>query len=309
MKFRKFLTIILAALLIISLSACGAATNAPMSNGGSNDYYNRYEKDTALEAPELSDSTSASTSSTQLPQSQKLVQKVWLKAETEDMNALLADVNQRIAALNGYVEAQNIYNGSNYSGRTTRTASLTIRIPAENLEQFTQQVSAASNIVSSNKTTDNVTLNYVATESRITALQVEQTRLLELLEKAETMKDLLTIEERLTQVRTELEKVTSQLRLYDNLVDYATVYLEITEVKEYTEPVVEPETMGERIAAGFAESMEDIGQGLEDFIVWLAASSPYLVILAVIVVIVILLIKLRKGKKNKKQPPETPVSK
>ena len=307
MKFRKLLTISLAALLVISLAACGAATNAPMSNGGSDGYYNRYEKDTALEAPELSDSASTATSSTQLPQNQKLVQKVWLKAETEDMNALLTDVNQRIAALNGYVEAQNIYNGSNYSGRKTRTASLTIRVPAENLEQFTQQVSAVSNIVSSNKTTDNVTLSYVATESRITALQVEQTRLLELLEKAESMKDLLTIEERLTEVRTELERVTSQLRLYDNLVDYATVYLEISEVKEYTEPVEEPETMGERIAAGFAESMETIGKGLEDLIVWLAASSPYLVILAAIIVIVILVLKQRK-KKSKTPPPEAPVT-
>ena len=74
MKFRKLLTITLAALLVISLSACGAATDAPMSNGGSDGYYNRYEKDTALEAPELSDSASTATSSTQLPQNQKLVQ-------------------------------------------------------------------------------------------------------------------------------------------------------------------------------------------------------------------------------------------
>ena len=67
--------------------------------------------------------------------------------------------------------------------------------------------------------TENVTLQYVSTESRVKALETEQTRLLELLENAETMEDLLTIEARLTDVRWELENYASQLRVLDNQVN------------------------------------------------------------------------------------------
>ena len=146
---------------------------------------------------------------------------------------------------------------------------------------------------------DDVTLQYVATESRITALTTEQTRLLELLAKAENMNDLLLIEARLTEVRTELEEYTSQLRLFDNLVDYATIRLRISEVKEYT-PTQE-KTFWQRIGSGFMDNLKDLGTGLSNFVVFLITSLPYLVLIAAILLLILLAVKsgLKNRKKNK----------
>jgi hypothetical protein len=83
---------------------------------------------------------------------------------------------------------------------------------------------------------------------------------LELLAKAEDMKDLLMIEERLTNVRAELEEVTSQLRVFDNKVDYGTVQLNITEVQVYT--VVEDETIWQRIGTGLKENWKSFSPPL-----------------------------------------------
>ena len=52
---------------------------------------------------------------------------------------------------------------------------------------------------------DDVTLRYVDVDSHKKALETEQERLLALLEKAENVEDIITIENRLSDVRYELE--------------------------------------------------------------------------------------------------------
>ena len=288
MRFRKFSAVVLTVLLLLSFTSCGSSKSMVYDNASGS---------AAGESGLVDKEANYETS---LPENQKLIQKVWLNVETEDLDTLMGQVNSQISALGGYVEAQEVYNGSAYSGRRYRHADLTVRIPAESLEGFVQQVSDVSNIVSTNKTTENITLSYVATESRMNALQTEQTRLLELLAQAQNMDEILQIEARLTQVRAELEAVTSTLRLYDNQVTYATVYLNISEVTEYT-VTQEPETVWEEIGAGFSQTMSDIGEGLKDFFVFVVVNSPYLLVLAAAAVGLILLYKRRK---RKNAPPQ-----
>ena len=239
------------------------------------------------------------TDSTVLPEGRKWIITVNMSAETEDLDALMEALNGKISGLGGYVEDQDSYNGSMYSSRRYRSASLTVRIPAQRVDEFTEEMSGIANVVSTNLSREDITLSYVATESRVKALQTEEARLLELMEQAETMADLLEIESRLTDVRYELENRASQLRLYDNQVDYATIYLSIDEVQEYT-PVEEP-TVWERISGGFVSSVKGVGNGLLDLLVWVLAKSPYLVILGGVTVGVVVLIKKRKARKAAKK--------
>lgn len=297
MRMRKLLAVALSLVLLLSLAGCGSMVKENAAGGDY--YYDRAESSDMLVEPEKGQS-----SETPLPENRKLIQKVWLNAETDDMDTLLSNITSRISQLGGYVEAKEIYNGSAYSGRRYRNAELTIRIPAEKMNTFVEQVGEVSNIVSSNQTMDDVTLSYVATESRIKALETEEARLLELLAKAENMNDLLTIEARLTDVRTELEQVKSTLRLYDNLVDYGTVYLNITEVKEYT-VVTEPETVWQRIGAGWKEAFNDLGDFFVELFVFVVISLPYLLIITAVVVVIVVLIRRNKKKKKSEKTDKT----
>ena len=199
-----------------------------------------------------------------------------LSTETGDMDTALEAISARIQQMQGYVESQNI---SGLSGRQ-RTASLTIRVPAEEVDSFVEEVSGLTNLVSSSRNVRDITLTYTDTEGRVKALETEQTRLLELMEQAENMSDLLEIEARLTEVRYQLESYASTLRLYDNQVDYATVSLYITEVEKYT-PVEEPGFF-ERITGGLAESIVNLGETIVECIVWLIVNLPYLIVLGLL---------------------------
>lgn len=310
---KKFVSLFLCAVLICSLFVgCGASgkTQSMSANYMMDAAPAAAQEAGGIEYARSADTgltdTSADTSSA-LPESRKWIVTMYLSAETDDLDALTAALDEKILALNGYVEDQNVYNGSAYSGRRYRNASLTVRIPAEDADKFTEEVSGIANVVSKEKNLEDVTLNYVATESRVEALETEQSRLLELLSQAENMADLLEIEARLTDVRYELENYTSQLKLYDNQIDYATIHLSITEVQEYT-PVEEP-TLWQRIRNGFQDSIKALGENLQNLLVWIIVSLPFLVIYGGIIVVIVLLIKkVQKNRKVKKEKKQTPPS-
>ncbi|MBQ8833760.1 MAG: DUF4349 domain-containing protein [Oscillospiraceae bacterium] len=302
MKIRSLA--LLLALVMLLLTGCGSnsVTSAPMEMEYAEDMAETTNGSVSLAG------SGSTTESASLPEGRKWIVTVNMTAETEDMDALLEELNQRIASLGGYVEDQRIYNGSIHSNRRYRYADLTIRVPAEDVNAFTEDVKSISNIVSSEENRDDVTLSYVATESRVNALKAEEARLLELMEQAENMTDLLEIEERLTEVRYELERYASQLRTYDNQIDYATIYLNIEEVQKLT-PVEEPTTW-ERITEGFGESVESLQEGIVNTFVWVVVNSPYLGVWAVVILAAVLITKtIRKRKAAKKIPPKEPENK
>lgn len=295
---RRMLALVLTMLMLSSLLAgCGGST--AMDNAAPQDMYAEME-----EVKGVYDSANGSvTTSSAQSADQKLIKRVNMDVETEKLDELLENINAKIAQLGGYVEEQQLYNGSAYSSRRNRSANMTIRIPADQLDGFVEQVKGISNVTSYNQSTENVTLSYVATESRMKALQTEEERLLELLSKAENMSDLLEIEARLTDVRYELEKTTSQLRVLQNQVDYATVRLYITQVTVFTE--VEPQTVWQRIGTGFRSNLKEIGEDLVDFFVWAVTYSPQLVLLAATVTVITLLTKRSLKKQKQDNPPKS----
>ena len=300
MKVRNLLSALLVLLLLLSLTACGAGAPT-QENAAADKYYDA----PAEGAPEFgrTETDSESLSATVLPADRKLIRTIRMDAETEDLTALLDSLTARIAELGGYVETKEQYNGSAYSGYRRRNLSVTVRIPADKADEFVAQVGKNANVVSSSETVEDVTLQYVDTESQVKALETEQERLMELLAQAESLDDILLIEGRLTDVRYELERYASYLRTLENQISYATVYIDITEVTEYTPVVEEEPTAWERIVRGFSRSIRNIGKGVKEFFIGIIIISPYLVILGLIIATPLLIVFRGRGKKQRKQTP------
>ena len=231
--------------------------------------------------------------------SRKLIRNVSMDVETEEFETLYARVNEKTKAYGGYVESSNVYNNSSYYGESLRNASLTIRIPQDKLDSFLSNVAEISNVTSRSENVTDVTLQYVDMESHKKALEVEQERLLDLLEQAESVEDIITIESRLSDVRYQIESMESQLRTMDNQVNYSTVNLYINEVKKLT-PVEEQDTW-ERISSGFINSLEDVGEGLSEFGIGVLIDLPYIVVFLIVLLIFVLVIKgIVRGHKKRK---------
>ncbi|MBE5852705.1 MAG: DUF4349 domain-containing protein [Lachnospiraceae bacterium] len=308
MKKRSFIALLLCILL---MTGCGAAKEeaamtaaapAAIAEEAGSGYYlydNEMPTEEAIEEP--AEAEKASEIKDPLAD-RKLITTMDVSAETEDMDILLYNIETWVSELGGYMEQTQIWNGSAYDVYSSRSAYMTIRVPAEHLSAFVNRMAEQSNIVNQSKSVEDVTLSYVDLESRKKALLVEQERLLELLEMAESMEDILAIEDKLGEVRYELESMESQLRTYDNKINYSTIHLDITEVERLT-PVQE-ETTWDKISNGLGESFYNVCNGIKNFFVGLIISIPYLVLIAVIIVIVIWVVTRIQKKNAKKRAKE-----
>ena len=316
----KIITGLLTAGMVFSLTACGSATGGKYGisdlmdadfvvsssnetaaasaesydSGFGTDTAGKYAENAAGTDTAVTEEGAVSAATTE----RKLIKNVDMNVETREYDKLLASVENKVTELGGYIESLDAYNGSSYYNyRSTRNANMTIRIPKDRLDEFLNTVSDLGNVTSRSENVQDVTLTYVDLESHRDALQTEQERLLQLLEQAESIEDIITIEQRLSDVRYQLESMESQLRSYDNQVDYSTVYLYIDEVEVYTP--VEEETAWERISAGFMDSLKSIGEGMKEAAIWFVIHIPYLVIWAIVIVILVLILK--KIKKRTKR--------
>lgn len=309
----KIITSLLTAGMVLSLTACGSSAgskygisdlmDADFAVSSSNEsaasaeqsYYDGgFGTDSYDTENAVSEEGAVSVAATE----RKLIKNVDMNVETREYDKLLTAVESKVTELGGYIESLDAYNGSSYySYRSTRNANMTIRIPKDRLDEFLNTVSDLGNVTSRSENVQDVTLTYVDLQSHRDALQTEQERLLQLLEQAESIEDIITIEQRLSDVRYQLESMESQLRSYDNQVDYSTVYLYIDEVEVYTP--VEEETTWERISAGFMDSLKSIGEGIKEAAIWFVINIPYLVIWAIVIVVIVLILK--KIKKRTKR--------
>lgn len=296
--------VLLPALLIFLCTGCGAASDRAeglqtadvYQNGGS---YNMGGSAYEEAGNEKTSYDSASGDNTAISEGRKLIRTVDLEVETREFEQTMSVLETQIQELGGYVERMNTYNGSSYSGYgSSRSADLKVRIPEEKLGGFLDTVADIGNIVRRQDNVEDVTLSYVDMESRRNTLRTEQSRLLEFLDRAENIEEIITIEQRMSEVRYQLESMESQLRTLDNLVDYSTVEISISEVKELTQ-AKEP-TVWERISEGFGESLLNIGHGALEFGIWFLVHIPYLLIWGAVIAAAVLSIRRHRRKKRRR---------
>lgn len=230
------------------------------------------------------------------PKENKKIITEQMTVETTEFESVIALVQQKTESLGGYVEYSEI---SGSKELTSQYATLRLRIPAERLREFVTAVDEKGTIVYDSRSTEDVTLEYVDTESHLKSLEIEEEALFSLLEKAEKLSDIFDIQERLTQVRYEIEGYASRLRVYDNQVDYSTVNLTVNEVQRETE-AVERGFWPEALAA-FSDSLYFLNQLLRAIGIFLIGGFPIWAFFAAIVFVLVKILR-RPMKKNRSKP-------
>ena len=317
-QIRKISCLMIAfAILSLMLCSCGGADksfaaedsspamNAENSVGWGWDAVEDadYEVEAPVEAevmPEEGYAPNPSTSSTpDAPEEtgDKIIKNGNLSVETLEFDKFVSDLAAAVAQYNGYIEES-----STYGSRKYRSADYTIRIPYKQYDSFIGVVGNLATITSSSESIENVTLQYVDIEARLNALKAERDSFMELMDKAETIDEILQIQSYLTDVNYQIESYTSQLRALENKVSYSTIRINVSEVVRITPE--EPKTVWERISTGFSESLYNVKEGLKSFFVGFVVATPYLavyaVFVAIIVVVIVVIIKASKKKQQKR---------
>lgn len=221
--------------------------------------------------------------------SAKIIYTANLTLESKDYETARSALDSALAEAGGYLESSSEYSSSGSS----RSVSLTYRVPQANYQSFLDAVAAAGNVTYRSQQADDVTTQYMDVSARLSNLQAQRTRLQQLQEQAETLSDLLQIEDSLTEVQSQIESWQSQLDWYSDQVQQCTVYIDLNEVQTYTPA---DEGFFSRIGTALVSGWGNFVNGLQQFVVALASVWP-LAVLACAAVAVALAWRKKHPKK------------
>ncbi len=267
-----------------------------------------YAADEAAGAEEKSatESRKEEGQSTDPGQEQKLVYTCNLTIETLEFQETSDAVRKSIAKYDGIIENENTSDSDRYWYRdgnrqqATKETYMTIRIPSEHYEEFlTDLEGTGGKITQISKSVENITKSYNDQSVLIESLEKQEKRLLAMMDKAETIEDMIAVEARLTEVQTQLNQARTQLSYMDSQVSYSTIYLYIDEVADYSSH--EEQSFGEEILEAIGDSWKSFCSALKDLLILFIYMLPFLLLLALIIYVLVRLIRwLLKKRKDKK---------
>ena len=160
---------------------------------------------------------------------------------TTKIDVEVAAVRDAYVAISGYARAFGgfVADGALNDGGDRPTAFLTLRVPSTRHDDLVQSVRgfAGAEVKGEESTAREVTAEYTDLRSRVVNLQATEAQYQQLLGRAGTIDEILTVTARLDDVRGEIEQVEGRIKLIDDQSDFATVTVRMTLPPVVVEPV------------------------------------------------------------------------
>ena len=296
---RRLFVCFLALTMLLSLTACGAASKTAASSANSRpaDTVSATEEKGYFDADTNGYDDEGGDSGGSVLENQKIIYTGDINLETTAFDETVKALAALAEVKGGYLESSTVGGGS----RGYRWADYTVRVPSAQFQGFLDQAGELAHVTWRNTNLENITETYYDTAGRLKTQQIKLERLQKLLSQAENMEDIITIESAISETEWNIEDLSGTLRHYDALVDFATVNVHVSEVYKYSDTEELPENFGDRLSSAMSRGWHSFVSGMEDFAVALAYSWMWLILWAVIIVTaVVILRKIRRRNGTKK---------
>lgn len=299
---KKRIALILTLLMALSiLTSCGSAV---MMDAAENNYKSEYDytysESVSAGGTEVDFSDKDTTLDAADTVEKKIVKTYRIYLESKAFDDALSLITNEAERLGGYV-SQSSVSGNASTGRS-RSASYTVRIPSADVEAYIDTISAVCNVRSTSLTTDDITDSYYGSKARMESLVEQESRLEAMMDKAQTLSEMLAIEDKLTDVRAQINALNKQIQLMDKSVDYSYIYVDLSEVIEYH---VEDPTYLQRLGESFGDSFVNFVEVLGEVLIIFVWILPFLLVGGVIAIVAVTISqKKKRTKKNDSEKEE-----
>ena len=230
----------------------------------------------------------------------KLIYTAYMEMETIEFDKTVDAIKNRVDKAGGYIENSNLSNYGSY-----RYISYTLRIPSGQYRYFCDTAGELGNIRSFNENVQNISESYYDTENRLASAKAKMETLQELMKKAETMEDIITIQSAISDTQYEIDYYSGNLRRYDSLVSFSTVNIELREVSRLSGTEEPPIGFGQELSQAFSRGINNFVSGCQDVLLSVARHFiGWLIFIAIVVIEIIVIkviIKKDKEKTEKKR--------
>jgi len=160
----------------------------------------------------------------------KIIRDATIEITVESVPSAVAQIENLATRSGGFVSGSSmtIENPQDEKDEQRQRATISIRVPASQYPSILQDVrELAGEVVSESSQATEVTEEYTDLQSELRNLQATEAQYLELLTRAETIDEILTVQDRLNSVRSQIERVQGRLNVLDDLTELATITVDI----------------------------------------------------------------------------------
>lgn len=262
----------------------------------------------AADQSQKSDGFNAQEGLGEVPQQERLVIKDGsLSIVVDDPVHSLEAISSMAEDLGGYVVRSNLSQVRTENGLEVPQANLTIRVPAERMDEALGLIkSGAGRVLSEQVTGQDVTQEYTDLGSRLRNLENAEKELTRIMEEAEDTEDVLNVYNRLVDVQEQIEVIKGQMQYFERSAAMSSISITI-QADEAVQPLQiggwQPAGVAKRALQALINTMTFFG----DAAIWIALYLlPVLLVLMIPVVVAWRVLRgiLRRRKARKANQAE-----
>ena len=211
-----------ALILLFALAACSAAS-APVSAPMTEPAFDRAAPAAGSATVQSSSEVGAATAD------RKVIARAQMDLLVTNAGATAAAITELVERTGGYVTASNLYRAGYSSTPDVLQGSMTVRVPAERLEETLAALEQlAVQVTSRTLNREDVTDQYSDVDSQLRNLEATETELRAMLTEVRerpgsTTEDIMAVYRALTEVRGEIEQLRGRKNVFDNLIALSTI--------------------------------------------------------------------------------------
>lgn len=161
---------------------------------------------------------------------QKIIKTGNLDLVVDHADESLAVVESVATGVGGYVQNSTLQEHKD----GTKSGYSTVRVPADQFDTVMEQLKALALLVErETSSAEDVTEQYIDLAARLKNAQAQEGRYVEILDRANTVEEILQIESALGNIRGYIESLQGQIQYLDSLTGFSTITVSLSE-----EPVI-----------------------------------------------------------------------
>lgn len=236
-----------------------------------------------------------------------VIQNADLTIVVADVEGRMEQVQKMAQDMGGFVVSSSLYQGYTSNYTPVPEASITIRVPAERLDEALGKIKADTvDVQNETRSGQDVTAEYVDLKSRLKTYQSAEEELTKLMENAQNTDEVSNIFNQLMYYREQIEIIQGQIKYYEEAAALSAISVRIV-----AEETIQPIEIGGWEPQGVArDAIQDLiyfWQGFVDFLIrFVIYTLPVLVTIGIPFYLVFLgaraLFRKMRGNKKKVEP-------
>lgn len=264
-----------------------------------------YESEMPMEAP-------SAVNQSGMPQTEAVrlvIRNADLSIVVDDPGKVMSIINQMAERMGGYVISSNLWKSVNYNGVEVPEANISIRVPANLLNQAIDEIKNLTNdrevdVLSENVSGQDVTKEYTDLNSRLANLEDAEAQLRSIMNEAKKTEDVLNVFNQLTYYREQIEVIKGQIKYYEEASALSSITVRI-QAHEAVNPITVAGWKPSLTASKALQALVNSLQVIVDAVIWIVLSIlPVMIIILLPLYVLFLIIRAGVRRSSRKRKAE-----